>query len=188
MENNTNKETNAETSKLLMLGFAYYTGIDSMPKDYHKAVEYFTKAAELGDFEAQYNLGVCYDYGRGVAQDRKKAADLYQKAADKGHSIAQFNLASLYESGDGVPQDFVKAAEYYKASAEQDNDCAQFKLANCYYEGSRLREGYRVVHKSSSTRQQRSTIQFSYMPRQWQWRTKRLSASPKMVHRIGRAW
>ncbi len=135
MENNTNKETNAETSKLLMLGFTYYTGIDSMPKDYHKAVEYFTKAAELGDFEAQYNLGVCYDYGRGVAQDRKKAADLYQKAVDKGHSIAQFNLASLYESGDGVPQDFVKAAEYYKASAEQDNDCAQFKLANCYYEG-----------------------------------------------------
>ena len=43
MENNTNKETNAETSKLLMLGFAYYTGIDSMPKDYHKAVVYFKR-------------------------------------------------------------------------------------------------------------------------------------------------
>ena len=34
MENNTNKETKAETSKLLMLGLVYYTGADDMPKDY----------------------------------------------------------------------------------------------------------------------------------------------------------
>ena len=88
MENNTNKETNAETSKLLMLGFAYYTGIDSMPKDYHKAVEYFTKAAELGDFEAQYNLGVCYEEGLGVPKDLNKAINWYKPAAEQGDEEA----------------------------------------------------------------------------------------------------
>ena len=101
MENNTNKETNAETSKLLMLGFAYYTGIDSMPKDYHKAVEYFTKDAELGDFEAQYNLGVCYDYGRGVAQDFVKAAEYYKASAEQDNDCAQFKLANCYYEGKG---------------------------------------------------------------------------------------
>ena len=37
----------------------------------------------------QYNLGLCYHNGTGVAKDLKKAVQLYQQAADQGHVAAQ---------------------------------------------------------------------------------------------------
>ena len=39
-------------------------------QDKVKAVYWFTKAAEQGDAEAQYNLGVMYNKGEGIAQDK----------------------------------------------------------------------------------------------------------------------
>jgi len=50
--------------------------------------------AESGNATAQYNLGYCYEYGRGVAKDYVEAAKWYRKAADQGDSYAQCNLGS----------------------------------------------------------------------------------------------
>ena len=41
-------------------------------KDEKKAVEWYEKAAAQGYASAQYNLGVCYEDGQGVAKDEKK--------------------------------------------------------------------------------------------------------------------
>lgn len=68
MENNTNKETNAETSKLLMLGFA--------------------KSAEQGDDEAQFNLGLCYCKGYGTPIEPKKGMELICMSAEQGNEKA----------------------------------------------------------------------------------------------------
>lgn len=61
--------------------------------------------AEQGDVEAQFNLGVSYDQGQGVAQDAKQAVVWYRKAAEQGFAAAQHNLGVMYLDGRGVPQD-----------------------------------------------------------------------------------
>ena len=59
-------------------------------------------AAEQGDADAQYNLGVAYDNGEGVPQDHAEAARWYRLAAEQGNASAQFNLGVAYENGEGV--------------------------------------------------------------------------------------
>ena len=41
-------------------------------------------AAEKGDAQAQYNIGLMYYQGKGVAQDHKQAAAWWRRAADQG--------------------------------------------------------------------------------------------------------
>ena len=50
--------------------------------NYTEAVKWYRKAAEQGMAEAQYNLGVCYEYGEGVTKDADEAVTWYKKAAD----------------------------------------------------------------------------------------------------------
>lgn len=44
---------------------------------------------------AFYNLGICYERGLGVEEDRAKACDYYRQASKLGHVNAQFNLTLL---------------------------------------------------------------------------------------------
>ena len=78
--------------------------------------------------DAQYNLGVCYNTGRGVPVDDKEAARLYKLAADQGHALAQYNLGGCYNTGRGVPQDDNEAARLYKLAADQGHAQAQQRL------------------------------------------------------------
>ena len=59
--------------------------------DYNGAVEYSTKAAELGDVQSHYNLSIMYDKGEGVEKDRKKAVYHWEQAAISGHPEARQN-------------------------------------------------------------------------------------------------
>lgn len=66
--------------------------------DYNKALEYFTKAAELGDAQAHYNLGGMYlGVGVGVEKDAKKTVYHLEKAAIGGHPYARHDLACCEE-------------------------------------------------------------------------------------------
>lgn len=65
--------------------------------DYAVALSEFKKAAEAGDMNAQYNLGVMYEHGHGVDQSDLKAEEWYQMAADNGHPEAPMALQLLYE-------------------------------------------------------------------------------------------
>ena len=57
--------------------------------DYVKANEWFQKAAEQGNADAQCNLGVMYAEGQGVEVDNAKANEWYQKSAEQGNAVAQ---------------------------------------------------------------------------------------------------
>jgi hypothetical protein len=73
-------------------------------------------AALAGDTEAQFNLGLSYEYGRGVVKDMKEAARWYRKAADAGQLDAQCNLADCYSLGTGVKIDLIVAFHWYRTS------------------------------------------------------------------------
>ena len=64
-------------------------------RNYTEAFKYCKKSAEEGHAEAQFNLGVMYQYGRGVKQDYFKAFEWYQKAAEQGYADAQIYLDIL---------------------------------------------------------------------------------------------
>ena len=62
--------------------------------DYEGAIKYLTKAAELGDMEAHYNLSCMYRLGDGVEKDTKKKVYHLEEAAIGGHPKARYNLGS----------------------------------------------------------------------------------------------
>jgi TPR repeat protein len=81
--------------------------------DYEGAFQYYTKAAELGDMEAHYNLSCFYRDGTGVERDRKKQFHHLEEAAIGGHHKARYNLGCVEnESGrcDRAVKQFIIAA------------------------------------------------------------------------------
>lgn len=60
-----------------------------------EATERIQKAAEQGDADAQFKLGLLYSDGQGVPQDYTKAAEWFGKAAEQGHSEAKNSLEKL---------------------------------------------------------------------------------------------
>ena len=119
------------TDVLFILGEMYETG-DGIPKDYAKALEWYTKAAEQGDAEAQFKLGEIYYYSRGVPQDYAKALEWYTKAAEQGYAPAQCKVGEMYLNGDGVTKDFTKVTMWFTKAAEQGYVIAQKSLAAAY--------------------------------------------------------
>ena len=59
---------------------------------YESAVQYYTRAAEMGNAEAQYRLGCCYETGIGVEQDLKEAEFWIRQSADQGMQQALIAL------------------------------------------------------------------------------------------------
>ena len=86
--------------------------------DYQAAFEEWLPLAELGDVEAQYNLGVMYDEGTSPEQDLRKAAEWYRKAAEQGFVDAQANLGMMYYQGHGVDRDHDEAARWLQQAAD----------------------------------------------------------------------
>jgi TPR repeat protein len=67
-------------------------------KDYNQAVTWYRKAADAGDRDGMYYLGVMYENGRGVNQDQQQALMWYRKSAKLGLGDAENTLTRLGES------------------------------------------------------------------------------------------
>ncbi|KAI8391048.1 uncharacterized protein BYT42DRAFT_555412 [Radiomyces spectabilis] len=82
--------TSASQSELVMaiyeLGVSFRHGW-GCKKNKETAVYFFKIAADLGDADAQNDLGHCYYYGHGVKKDLYMAAKYYRKADKQGHGI-----------------------------------------------------------------------------------------------------
>ena len=111
-------------------------------QNYSEAVEWFLKAAVLGDANAQNQLGLMYEKGQGVKKDYSKAFEWYSKSADQGNTSAQYNLGVIYKEGRGVKRDYTKAVEWYSKSAEQGNANAQYDLGIMYEKGRGVTRDY----------------------------------------------
>jgi len=88
-------------------------------------------AAEKGDPEAQFLIGLQYKVGDGLKRDRAEAIKWLRKAAESGHAEAQYALGELYavsESAD-VPADPAEAEKWLRKAAEQGNPDALSRLA-----------------------------------------------------------
>jgi hypothetical protein len=80
-----------------------------VPQSDTEAVNWYRKAAEAGDKDAQYRLGIRCAEGWGTGKDLGEAARWLAKAASQGQSLSQLKLAQMYLAGTGVPVDNVEA-------------------------------------------------------------------------------
>ena len=70
---------------------------DGGPQDLAGAATWFRRAAERGVVDAQYNLGLMYESGRGVARNPREALRWYGRAAQAGDAGARERLAQLQQ-------------------------------------------------------------------------------------------
>ncbi|BFU91426.1 MAG: hypothetical protein NTAFB01_26130 [Nitrospira sp.] len=81
--------------------------------DYGTALKIWMSAAESGDPDAQYYVGVLYEKGAEGQPNYAKAAGWYRQAADRGVRRAAINLGRLYEQGLGVEKSESEARKWF---------------------------------------------------------------------------
>lgn len=119
----------AETStKYFDAGLKFLS--DETP-DYMKAFACFTRAANMENDQAAYQLAKMYDEGRGIPQDQAKALKWYEKA--QGILGVPLRMAVMYLEGIGTEQDDIKARNYlYVAISAGDSTEAPKLLKELY--------------------------------------------------------
>ena len=91
-----------DPTALVALAGLYQQG-RGVPKDLARAAGLYQRAAELGNAEAQYNLGNLYLLGEGVARDDDWAFTWFRAAARQGHALARHNVEEFYRSAGVTP-------------------------------------------------------------------------------------
>lgn len=116
--------------------FAYYLLVSHHPRN----------LTDLG--EAYFNLGVCYERGEGVSEDKVKAKELYQEAlkigfararvslyrlkASEGNSTFTYYCGICFEEGIDIVANRLEALRLYLEAGKSGSAVAQYHLV-CYY-------------------------------------------------------
>ena len=109
--------------------------VGAMNKDPVKAAGYRRIAAEQGHALAQFDLGMCYETGRGVEADVPAAMHWYGRAMAQGNMAAHFNFGKLWSfGGDGV-DDASTPADRFRALADEGDAVAQWVTGLCHESG-----------------------------------------------------
>lgn len=101
---------------------------ETVDNNYASAAQNYARAAEVGDAIAQYNLGLIYENGKGIAVDNQKAQSLYLQSAQQGHARAMTQLAGLYFKGVDGKRDDEQALYWYKKAAGLGESGALYQL------------------------------------------------------------
>ncbi len=99
-------------------------------------------AAAAGDAGAQYEIGLRYSDGRGVARDPKQSIAWFEKAAAQGSALAAYRLGSAFEKGVGIDRDPALAMSWYGKAADAGNVRAMHNLAVMSAEGAAGKPDY----------------------------------------------
>ncbi len=124
-----------DAAALTLIGRLYAEGAGVAP-DRKQALDWFRRAADLGDAQG------CYLYGAGLLADspgskeRASAKAYLDKAAAQNHAAALNLLGEMALAGGGaaVP-DFEKALELFRRAAERGDADAKYALGELYKHG-----------------------------------------------------
>ncbi|KGE42964.1 hypothetical protein SEEB0220_25625, partial [Salmonella enterica subsp. enterica serovar Bareilly str. CFSAN000220] len=117
-------------------GSLYDSGFVEVDDKEARSLQWFRKAAELGQADAQNILGYFYLNGkRGIKRDLQKGVQWYELAAAQGNADALINLGEIYYSGTQVPLDYARAFEFFERAAKMGKSRALNYLAWMYTNG-----------------------------------------------------
>ena len=116
--------------------------------DHVSALECWTKAVDLGDVVAHFELHCFYRDGKGVEKDMKKVIYHAEQAAIGGHHLARFNLGGIeWENGK-----VERAVKHWIIAANLGDDEALGTLRWCYDVGFVSKENFSATlraHKAA---------------------------------------
>ncbi len=131
-EKRTMKRVKAnDPAALSRMGMKCYTEGDG-----EGTVEYFRKAAELGNVDSHYLLGRIYEKGEGVEKDEEKRVYHWEKAAIGGHPSARYRLATNEEEHGNME----RAAKHFIIAANLGDDQSMKALWKHYSLGNITKE------------------------------------------------
>ncbi len=102
------------------IGYIYFGGLGGYNDD-EKALEWFTKAADLGDPDATATLARMYAHGWIVSRNIDLAHELIMKVVDADNFAAQMTASEFYEMGFGTEVDLEKALEHARRIPAMEN-------------------------------------------------------------------
>ncbi|TLD69841.1 sel1 repeat family protein [Phragmitibacter flavus] len=123
----------------------YQDGLGGVTKDFQKAVENYTKAAQGNDSLAQFVLANMFNNGVDLDPKDEKidlpanaatALNLYRAAAQNNLPIASFNVGMFYEQGRTVDRDMTKAFTSFQQAAQAGVPLAMQKVGLYYLNGA----------------------------------------------------
>lgn len=92
-------------------------------------------AAEAGNAQARFDLGLAYQKGLCVEKNARSALKWLERSAEQGHAPAQHALGEIYFTGADLPAaDYPKAKEWHAKAALQGHGPSQLRLAFLYAE------------------------------------------------------
>jgi len=105
------------------------------PIDYKAGNYWLELGAKQDHVWSLYNLGVNYQFGRGVKIDLKRSAELYLRAARLGMGPAQNNIGWNYYKSIGVKRSIPEAVFWITRAAEHGDSFAYGSLCEMYDAG-----------------------------------------------------
>jgi TPR repeat protein len=115
-----------DAASICVLANFYQHGLNGFQQDHLKAIEQYTRAADLGHSMAHSHLGEIYHEGG----DLKKAKFHLEAAAMAGHEVARFNLG-MDESNSGNME---RAVKHWTIAASA-GDYGAMNCLRLYFEG-----------------------------------------------------
>ena len=121
-----------DAASICLLAGSYYQGLNGFQQDQTKAMELYSRAADLGCSEAHNELGGIYHDGGNL----KKAKFHYEEGAMAGNELARMNLGgSEYNSGN-----IERAVKHYTIAASAGDYTAMHELRTFFDQGAVSRE------------------------------------------------
>ena len=94
----------------------------------------YLKAAQKGDVDAMYKLGMAYLEGIGTDIHPLKAVAWLSRAAENGIPEADLEIGNLFYAGDVIEKNRDKARQHYLHAAEEGNAMAMYNIGKMYQE------------------------------------------------------
>ena len=126
-----------DAAAILFLGDQYFYGNLGLTKDAPRAIQLWTKAAELGSSDAHSQLGGRYYTGDGVVEDKPRAIHHWQQAALKGE------VESRYCLGVAEPdENFELAVQHWMISAKMGHEESLNDIKTMFMDGHATKAQY----------------------------------------------
>ena len=123
---------------MAQLGLFYCLG-QGCNEDFSLALAWWKKAADLGNANAIYNLGVSYAEGEIIKRNLSKAKELFLRAEELGCEAASSALANMDDCDDGVDSnEFTYSVDiasriYQKLKTQEDANSEFYKQLEEFY-------------------------------------------------------
>jgi uncharacterized protein len=119
---------------LKMLADMYAKG-EAVKQDDTASANWYRKAAERGDKEAQVKLAAVLMAGRGVPRDYEEARKWCETAAKQRSTAGEVCLGYLYRAGLGVEKNSKEAVKHLSVAVQWNNSLAMRMLGEMYVNG-----------------------------------------------------